>query len=161
MFSFKNIPNALKATCLVSAVFYAAAYLIQTRLDAYRDFYGVFAAVDLIWLVLLWRLAEAPTAALAIFCLNATILTTMPLLTSNHWFFYEWYDVNYVILQALFILSITVLPLKWPVVFGVRYDIRDDDSIPRLFKVASRFATGKDLLDSMAILRFKKRVHPR
>ena len=126
-YSFVHSEIPLKLACAVSAFLYSVCFFLSDMVDTYALYYQIFMVVDLVWLILLWKFCGVSRVIVGIFAVNMTVLSTMPAVTANHWFFYELYDYSYTALQVVFVASLTILPSKYPLFFQSPYDERDND----------------------------------
>ena len=126
-YSFIHKDAPLKAACSVSSGFYALCYYLQQQTTEYTDFYPLFLTIDIVWLLMLLTVCGVSRLIAGTFAVNMFILSAMPLILVNHWFFHGLYDYLYVGLQLIFLATLTVLPQKYPRLFASPYNEKDDD----------------------------------
>lgn len=126
-YTFKHTEFPLKSACGFSASMYIFCFWASGKLAGNPIYFEVFALIDLIWLLVLWRICQVSKLIVVAFGLNFLLLSVANTLLHKHWLFHGYYDYLYVPLSLLFLASLTVLPQKYPVLFQSPYDERDDD----------------------------------
>ena len=145
-YSVRHDAFELRAACWVSAGAYALYAILSGYAPDYEESYRLDMVIDGLWFAgMVW--ASPPLAATVAAWANLMLGVSLLLLV-NHWLLYGYYGVFWIVIHGVLVLSLTVLPVKYPDLFRGGGKAKERTSFFAFFPVRSVFLSkGLKALD--------------
>lgn len=117
--------------CAAAGAYFLFQLVIEIFITNYYAYYYAFSLYSMLFALLIIR-QGSHMLPVSLLILSSLVLYVSQLVFTGESFFYDWYEMNYVILNGLFVASLTVLPDKYQIFFDVEND-KDRDSFISFF----------------------------
>ena len=115
-YSVRHDAFSLRAACWISGGAYALYAILSGYAPAYEESYRLDMVIDGLWFAgMVWA---APPLAATVAAWANLMLGVSLLLLVNHWLLYGYYGVFWIAIHGVLVLSLTVLPDKYPNIFN-------------------------------------------